>query len=77
MTDREKIGQAMLNCAAGYRAEDGLLAHADVLGTSVGAIQYMAGETIESAEAVIDEIATAAKQHIRQNWGCIETQENH
>jgi len=72
MSDRERIGQAIINLCAGARAETAMLAQIDALASSIGGIMHLSGHTLAEAEAVAVEAGENILAHIRKNWGEIE-----
>lgn len=72
MSDRERIGQAIINLCAGARAEAAMLAQIDALASSIGGIMHLSGHTLEEAEAVAVEAGENILAHVRKNWGEIE-----
>lgn len=71
-SERQRIGQKILNVCAGARSEDALLAQIDALATSIGALHHLSGHSLAKAEAVGIEAGESIVKHIRKNWGQVE-----
>jgi len=71
-SERERLGQSILNLCGGVRMETALLAQIDAMATAIGAIHHMTDHSLAEAEAVAREAGEQMAQHIRKNWGEIE-----
>lgn len=71
-SDRERIGQAILNLCDGERFDLAFLAQIDALATSIGGVHRLSGKTVTEAEAAARAAGEMLLQHVRKNWGQIE-----
>jgi hypothetical protein len=69
---RTAIGQQILDICAGHETETTLMAQADAMASSIGAMHFMVKSNTAQALAVLDEMHRQMRDHIKSNWGKIE-----
>lgn len=73
----EDMGNEILAVCAGQPTADAHEAMVTAMAVHIGGLWFMSGKTLREAQEAVIEMAEGVANHVTENWGEIETHQQH